>query len=316
MNHTIRNEILQDIRLDGKERPWREKKIKTVKVADCFARLGMTKRGKKIRFCGTLLEFINKILTKANFCKDRLCSMCNWRRSLRLGYVLSTVLDAAEKENKGLVLVFLTLTLRNCRANAADLTATFNQIFKGWDSFTHRKKIKGVIKGWFRSVELTYNRERNEFHPHVHVILCLEKSYFAGSAYINHAELRRLWGASLGVNYLPICRVAKVTNTGSRRQHILEIAKYTVKDTDFIFEGNDKLTDKIVGILAKSLHKRRLVAFGGILKEIASRLKFSGDDKEDLIDICDGTIREDVAQLIERYQWCFNISQYVKVKEW
>jgi hypothetical protein len=34
MNHTSPKEILQDIRPDGKERPWREKKIKTIKIND------------------------------------------------------------------------------------------------------------------------------------------------------------------------------------------------------------------------------------------------------------------------------------------
>ena len=51
------------------------------------------------------------------------------------------------------------------------------------------------------------------------------------------------------------------------------MSKYTVKLGDYLFKGDNDLTDKIVGTLESALRGRRLFAFGGLLKEIYKQLE-------------------------------------------
>lgn len=68
---------LIDISSGEKERPWREKKIRTLELAESYKRLGM-KKAYRVLECSSYLEFKRYIETKelklhqANFCKVRL----------------------------------------------------------------------------------------------------------------------------------------------------------------------------------------------------------------------------------------------------
>jgi len=346
MQYSKQTENLQDLNSKGKPRPWRERKISSIKVADCFERLGELKRAERIRSCACLLEFIQQtlagtaesaekikyILKKAYFCKERLCSMCNWRRSLRMGYVLSTVLDEVDQRSKNLIPLFLTLTIRNCPADVEGLTATLDTVVKGWDRLFKVKKVRGAVKGWFRSLELTYNEKTVEFHPHIHAILLVDKwTYLNGREYIKHPEWRRLWRSALRIDYDPQCRIQTVKNKVDERRDILEVTKdffkvgkrkdndglyavgeYSVKEMEFLTD-DDKVNDYLIAVLSQSLRGRRLYAFGGIMKQVASELKMlDKEGKENLIQIGD-TIRDDVAQLLVKFRWQLNTSNYTKV---
>jgi len=311
-------EILRDLKPSGKPRPWREKKVRSIEVAGSFKRLGQPKRAERIHDCGNWLDFQaapageRPRLVRANFCRERLCPMCQWRRSEKVFWELSQVMDAVEAEHENLVPVFLTLTLKNCPATVERLAATLDQMFQGWHRLFMTKKIKPVVKGWFRALELTYNRQTDEFHPHIHAMLFVERSYFTSNAYMKTPEWVQLWRKCARVvdSEHTICDIRKVRNNKGRRKGLSEVAKYTVKDTSFA--TRDKaLTDHLVSVLSKSLKGRRLYAFGGILKHLAAEFD---EGKEDLIHVGDKTVRDDIAQLIKRYFWRFGIAQYVRVK--
>ena len=313
---SIAGEVLSDPRPDGKERPWLEKKLRTLLLSDSFRRLGDPGRADRVQNCGTCLEFvtdfIKKILVRANFCMCRLCPLCAWRRSLRTAHVLSSVMDEVETEYPRLVPLFLTLTVRNCPATVADLSQTLNTVFDGWIRLFRVKRVKSAIQGWFRSLEVTYNREADTFHPHLHAVIYVDKSYFYKDRndYIETVEWVQMWRVACLLDYDPVCDIRKVKNDGNR-DDFLELAKYTVKDTDFL-TADESLTDKLVLALNRSLRFRRLNAFGGIMKEIAKALRLSEENEtDDLIHIGDGTIREDVNVVIVRYLWRFGVSQYV-----
>lgn len=312
LKNTEHFEVLQDPRANGKERPWRNKKIRSLIIAESFRRLGEEKKSNRVKFCGTYLEFTRypdseRILTAANFCRERLCPMCQWRRSLRVFYEVSAVMDEVQLRHKELVPLFLTLTMRNQPANISSLTAILDSVFTGWHELFRYKKIKAEIKGWFRALELTYNKGRDEFHPHIHALIFVDKSYFKKPHYIATTEWVQLWRSAMRLDYDPICDIRRVRNGKQKRKGIAEVAKYTLKDTDFATSDN-ALTDRLVRLLTDSLKGRRLYAFGGLLKQIAA--KFGKD--EDLIKTGDTTIRQDVATVIERYSWRFGFANYVR----
>jgi plasmid rolling circle replication initiator protein Rep len=260
---------------------------------------------------------------------------------LKVFYEVSRVMDEVELRHKDLVPLFLTLTLKNCPADA--LNETLDKIFKGWYRFTNHRKIKTLIHGWFRALEVTYDGDKvitkkryedsedlkdyydrlglkigdpnpnfDNCHPHIHAIILVDKSYFKVN-YMKTEEWVRLWRVSLGLDYDPICDIRRVKNLNERRKGIHEVAKYTFKDTE-IATKDKELTDHIVKILSKALKGRRLYAFGGLLKEIAASLAIKDLGEGDLIHLRD-TIREDVATVVERYHWHFGLANYVRFKK-
>ncbi|MCL2311798.1 MAG: protein rep [Firmicutes bacterium] len=283
------------------------------------------KRAKNMRFCGSYLDFINVDdrlkLIKANFCRVPLCPMCQWRKSLRVFVDTSRVIDEVEKQHKELKHIFLTLTVKNCSLD--DLSKTLDSFFKGWDNFIHsrtlRPKVKGeircIIKGWFRALEIEYNSETNQFHPHFHAILNVDKNYFKGTDYLETKEWVQLWRESAKLDYDPICDIRRIKHKGNRKD-IMEVAKYTYKDAVILSDMlSDGIKDEVVKYLSNALHQRRLYAYGGVMKEIAAELKIKDIDKADLIKVDDEKIDYSLAKMILSYRWNMGLSNYILVGE-
>lgn len=308
--------FLQDTK-NGKEIPWKLKKTRSIELANSFERLGYGKKASRVRFCGSALAFLKsletgeKTLHSADFCKERLCPMCQWRKSLKVFHQVSRVMDRVQLEQPKLVPLFLTLTLRNC--SGADLSSTLDTIFRGWKNIIDHRKIKRVVQGWFRALEVTYNRQDDTFHPHIHAIILVERSYFKkdNKDYMQTADWVQMWRKALKLDYDPVCDIRKVKNAKGKYKAVAEVAKYTLKDTDFIF-SEDELTDKVVEVLSNSLHGRRLFAFGGVMKVIAKQMGVKEVAEGDLVHIDEECIRNDVATVLEVYRWNFGLANYIR----
>lgn len=312
--NNTKTEILRDIK-SGKTQPWKPKKIKSLKVADTFQRLGYDKKAMRIRFCGSALAFLRNLdtgekkLNCADFCRERLCPMCQWRKSMKVFHQVSKAMDRAQEENKDIVPIFLTLTLKNCSGN--DLSLTLDNIFKGWSLLWKQRKMERICKGWFRALEVTYNKQSDTFNPHIHAILIVDKSYFKGKDYLKTAEWVQMWRTVLNLDYDPVCDIRKVKNGEANYKAVAEVAKYTLKDTDFVTDNN-ALMDKLIKVLSTSLKGRRLFAFGGLLKQIAKQIGIKELATGDLVQIDEEKIREDVAMVLEVYRWNFGLANYIR----
>jgi plasmid rolling circle replication initiator protein Rep len=306
----LNQEGLIETRANGKAKPWRAKKIRGLIVADSFTRLDEPKRAERLKNCSTFLEFKKELesgkrfLSAANFCRERLCPMCQWRKSLKVFWEVSRSMDTIESEYDNLVPLFLTLTVRNCQST--ELGSTLDTIFNGWGKFTEHWRVRKLVAGWFRALELTYNKKLDTFHPHIHAIILVDKSYFETESYMETQDWVHIWKVSLGVDYSPICDIRRVKNKKEKRKGIAEVAKYTIKDSDFITNDRDT-TDHLVNILRKDFKGRRLYAFGGIMKKVINSFTTSK--------IEDDTIRNDVATIIEWFRWNFGLANYEKVGE-
>jgi plasmid rolling circle replication initiator protein Rep len=316
-------EILSDKDKKGKERPWKENKEKTMSLAESYKRLGM-KKSYRVAECGTYLEFKKfpsneKKLAKANFCKVRLCPMCSWRRSRKIYGQVSQVMDYALKD-KEYRFLFLTLTCKN--VDGERLSETIDNLFHAYKKMSERKQFKKSVKGWFRGLEVTHNldeasKDYDTYHPHFHVILMVNKSYFNDrKQYIKQEDWTNLWKDCLGVDYTPIVNVKafKTANKAQTSKSVAESAKYTVKDNDYLITDNEELTDNAVMILDSALAGRRLIAFGGELRKIHRLLNLDDAENGDLIHTDNEELREDLNYVIERYQWHIGYHQYIKAE--
>ncbi len=318
-----RNGILKDINKKGKDNNWKERKKDNLNLADSYKRLG-EKKYYRVIDCSTFLEFgVTKTsslkLLQANFCKVRLCPMCAWRRSLKIFGQVSKVMDQVEK-NYNYRYIFLTLTVKNCYSE--DLKDTLDLMTKSFNKLSERKAFKKAIKGYFRSLEITYNKEDNTYHPHFHLILAVNKSYFTDKDYyLSQENWTRLWKESLQVDYKPVVDVRRVKSKDKNFSKVIaETAKYTVKSEDFLIKKEDgkideALTDEVVATLDKALHRKRLVSFGFLFKDIHRQLNLDDAENGDLKKTDnEDELRDDLTDIILRYQWNIGIKNYKLVE--
>lgn len=192
-------EILVDKNSRGKDRNWRGRKILSLKLADIFKELQYKDSLiERVATCGDTLRFIRREdgslkLYQAYFCKNKLCPMCNWRRSMKYSYQTSRIVDEAIKQEPKARFLFLTLTVKNVEGEA--LNSTISQLTKSFDRLFRRAKVKKNLLGYLRSVEVTHNENDNTYHPHIHVLMMVKSSYFKGGNYISQIEWSGIWSA-------------------------------------------------------------------------------------------------------------------------
>lgn len=276
-----------------------DSRLKTEDIANLMRQSELlSDRALKLDSCGTYIGFSETesgeySVTSANFCRQRLCPTCQRRRSLRTYSAISKVYDLANKS--GYQFLHVVLTVPNCPDAA--LNKTCNDLFKkssllfrrSDDSHTRaaclvneeikvlRRCIKNAFKGVFRALEITYNEKLPTdhpfaFHPHLHCLVAVKKSYFTSRSYISHEKLQKVWAALTGVDNVQVF-IGRVTD---RCSSIAEVAKYAVKP----FKGN--VTVDVLEALHKALFNRRLVQTFGIFSDW---LREVGDvDLDDVFD--------------------------------
>jgi plasmid rolling circle replication initiator protein Rep len=284
---------LRDFTAFGKARPWETRREQTLGVAEAYREVAdrsdelrdeFKRVGDLMKDCGTLLEFASacdhqtgdqqKRLLAANFCRGRLCPMCNWRRSQKVGAELEQVVAVYQQRNPGAAAVMLTLTERN--TSAATLGAAVAGLSKGFSLLRKRSEWKRAVKASFRAIEVTRPRE-GEFHPHMHILLFVDENYFskAQDLYVSQAEWARLWGECRGLSYHPIVDVR-------RMKRVSEVTKYVTKAQDYLTWSDEvdgwKADSSTIEALHVALKGRRLVAWSRELSALRKELGHSDDD--------------------------------------
>lgn len=304
--YTASLQLLQD----EIEKKFVGKKEQTDILGAVYSVLDLGNRSRRVLDCGTFLEF--KVteekakLQHANFCKDRLCPMCNWRRSLKIFAQVSKVMNAMDDYQ----FLFLTLTVKNCSAD--DLPKTVQVLYDGWRYlYNKNKEFKSVIAGTFRSLEVTRNKQDGTFHPHLHCILAVKPSYFK-KGYITQKRWSELWQNACDLDYNPIVHIQKVKDTGKGiAGAVCEATKYAVKGSDFLNGDDLDESADFVRAFLDALSGRRLCGWTGIFAKMRKQLNLDDVENGDLVHTDVDTIREDVACMIVRYSW--RSGAYVKL---
>ncbi|GAA3715053.1 protein rep [Salinicoccus jeotgali] len=279
-------ETLKDIAKSGKQRPWREKKINNVSYADILEILKI-KKAYNVKQCGNVLEFKPTDegylkLHKTWFCKSKLCPVCNWRRSMKNSYQAQKVIEEVVKEKPKARWLFLTLSTRNA-IDGETLEQSLQHLAKSFHRLTKYKKVSKNLVGFMRATEVTVNEDNGSYNQHMHVLLCVESKYFRGSEnYISQKEWLGLWKKALQVNYEPVLDIKAITpnQKGDKdiQAAIKETSKYSVKSSDFLTD-DDERNQEIVNDLEKGLYRKRMLSYGGLLKQKHKILNL--DDAED-----------------------------------
>ena len=345
-------QVLIDKSLKGRLVPWRIYKQLSMFLYRAMVENTDQFSENKIRLvenCSSMLDFLEcskdknhpKKLEAANFCKDRLCDGCQNRRALRCFAVTTKILHKIRDKNPSYQYVFLTLTVPN--VPLAELGNEIDLMFKSWNRFNSRTEVKKVVKGYLRALEITYNHERDDFHPHFHILIVVPSNYF-GKIYIKHERWQQLWKEARGLEVNPSVDVRKVkanltpeekaAGIDAMVKAAAEVCKYSLKswstkarisssrleklgrNVEYGMEGHIWLrgtpeeTSNTVSVLHHIMKGRRLMQYGGLMREVKRELKLKDGEEEDAdlvntndesttckCDICGGDMDE------RRYWW-------------
>jgi len=222
-----------------------------------------------VKECNTFMMMVadenmeNKKQHRGNTCKNRFCPICAWKKSRKDALALSVMMAYLKQEEKK-EFIFLTLTAPNVPAN--ELNDEIKHYNESFQRLMQRKEVKNIVKGYARKLEITYNEERDDYHPHFHVLIVVDKNYFNNSwSYIKRDRWLELWQQVTKNPTITQVDVRKVRNSKDNR--VFEIAKYSAKDSDYL------INQEVFEVFYNALKGKRLIVFSGLFKEAMNKFK-------------------------------------------
>lgn len=234
----------------------------------------------RLKECGNFIKFQSSedktkfILAGGNFCNNRFCPFCSWLKAKRTAFELLELIKVVEYTEK-LAFIFITLTVPNVsREKLREEIECFNKSFK---RLFETKEFKAFNKGFIRKLEITYNEERNDYHPHFHLVVAVNKSYFTSRDYMSKRRLLELWQrATRNPNITQVdikpCRMDTV-------KQVMELATYSAKQGDLysskeVFDG-----------FYEGLFRKKLLVYNGIFKEYKKKIDIGEVDPTQVIEL-------------------------------
>lgn len=345
-------ERLHDLRPNGTERPWAKWKREAQGLADIYEVLGCDPdnpqaahdldKARRVSECANYTEFQRHdpdsqhsgpwlTLHTANFCRNRLCPMCGWRRSLKLGSQAREVVAEANRQKvsrDGVVYKWLLVTFTVRNVTGPELGRTIDQLHKAAHNMAKTKRWKAAVKGWLRATEVTHNTDVKSasfdtFHPHLHFLLCVNSRYFKSADYIPQKEWKAMWERAAGLNYdsqVNVKAVKDLENDPTKESKtslggaLAEVTKYVCKPQGVVTWENPEMAVRTVLVLDRMLDGRRLTSWGGVLKEAAAKLKLDSIETGDLVHVESESEDKDANAIADyvAFNWSVGVSDYLK----
>lgn len=236
--------------------------------------------------CGDYLVYLedetreHKKLDVGFFCKQRLCSGCAWRAAVKSAQCIAAIAAALAEKHR--VMLMVTLTVPN--VPGAELRHTMQHLGRSWIRLVKRKRYR-FWADYVRKLEITYNKETDTYHPHLHCVVFVPSTYFARSNYISHDQLLRDWREVTGQPEITQVDVRRCRKLREGTSAILEVAKYSAKAADY------SQSEKVLDTMYAALHHSRLITYSGLCKELRDGYKAGKLERFEQIDTTVYTMR-------------------------
>lgn len=256
------------------EKRWKEKKKMSREIAELVAKYDSFKAD-RIKNCGKWLVFgatdDGLKLRQANFCRERICPMCTWRRSIRIGLQMEELYTELKKRDYPLMHVVFTVE----NVKGAELSGCIDGMMAAFKYLTQQSSIyKKSFCGFYRALEITYNADEDTYHPHLHCIFAARPDYFDGY-FVSKDKLISAWRKALKCNYDPSVwmDMLEPDKNGSLTGAVKELTKYAFKSVDVLSAPGNKKQVEVLKTIDYTLKNRRLLSFGGVFAEMRRMLK-------------------------------------------
>ena len=261
----------------------------------------------RLRDCSNYLKFarINGQikLIQTNSCRVRLCPICAYKRSLAVYRNVRSIYTLLQRQPRNKYL-FLTLTVRNVAAD--ELQAAIDNLNAGYIKLMRNKAYKTITLGTIRTIEVTYNAARGDYHPHIHALIHTNNDIYCGRNYISQAQLKADWERVNNLNYDVQVDIRRfhTRNAAAAGKELAEIAKYAVKPSDYVGQ-----TAEVVATFDRALHQRKLITMSGSFRKAARELHISDVETDDTY-LADIKTAEDEGEIII-YKWHYGRNEYI-----
>ena len=258
--------------ISPRDKPWDVHRAESDQIASNYRGSEFQRYSERINDCSQFLGFglvpnsdagsYQLKLRTARFCRVRTCMVCAWRRSLMYKARAYKALPKVIEDYPEARYLFMTLTLKNCPVH--ELRASILHLNQSFGRMSKRKYFPAI--GYLKTVEVTRGK-RGDAHPHLHILLMVEKSFF-GRNYINKKEWCAWWKRAAKVDYTPIIDVQAIKAKDSPLGLLAEVVKYQTKPNDLIFSDRAWFLE-----YTRQVHRTNAFALGGVFKHYFKELE-------------------------------------------
>jgi len=268
------------------------------KAADYLEKYVTVKMINRFETCSSWFHYLTnkemsvKRLHKTDACGNRFCPICTWKTAKKDAIKISVMMEAV-KEIEEKEFLFLTLTAPN--VSGEELRDEIDRFNKAVNRLFKRRNVERVVKGYIRKLEVTTDQEKlisdelykrkkdyydlrglkvndsnptyNTYHPHMHIIVVVNKSYFKDTkVFISREEWLEMWRSCMDDNSITQVDARKVSERGNSNA-VLEIAKYSAKGNDLYY------SESVFDTFYMALKRRQLIVYSGMMKDYAKKFK-------------------------------------------
>lgn len=182
---------------------------------------------------------------RSNHCGSRVCPRCRFNWSRRVREQLEARLQRIATGRASL----LTLTIKSSNA---PLQLQIANLYNAFRRLRSKPLWRKNVSGWFCVLEITWNADRRQWHPHLHLVL--------DAGFMHQHALSKLWlTATRGSRIIDIRRIKETSRT----------AKYLTSYLTKANGLNDTTELQTLAELYATYQKARLYRAGGTLKTTA-----------------------------------------------
>src|SRR5699024_12038319 len=120
-----------------------------------------------------------------------------------------------------------------------ELNKSLSDMSKGFNRMMKYKKINKNLVGFMRATEVTVNNIDNSYNQHMHVLVCVESTYFYNTEnYVNQKKWIQFWKRDMKLDNDTNVKVQMIRTKNKHKSDIKsainETANYPTKYTDFM----------------------------------------------------------------------------------
>ena len=168
--------------------------------------------------------------------------------------------------------MFLTLTVPNVASN--ELVDELNTQYESLHKLVKRKEFKRISLGYIRKTEITYNEKRDDYHPHIHMLIAVKPSYFTSRDFVKRDTWLKIWRECTGNREITQVDIRKANEKSFR-----ELAKYEAKAVDFL-----SYSQEVFDTFYFAMKGRKMLTWNGCFQDAKKKYKKGDLDKYKEVD--------------------------------
>lgn len=195
-------------------------------------------------------------------CRHRLCPNCARVRSKRVRKEMAARIEKITKR-KAQSFHHVVLTVPNC--GPLQLSSTLDNMFAAFRKMRRLRTMRAKVSGGMWALEITYNGETRQFHPHLHCIM--------HSTFIRTVEWTQHWSRSLGKRAYVYTRQAWHSRDGNFGGLLAEVVKYVCKFSSLASCPAEDMATLLTAIAGR----RQYAVWGSFLSPTAHAMNESAE---------------------------------------